>query len=63
MMRTTQTFILRLFVDTEADQALRGALQAISDNEVHTFTDEQALLALLHRITSREFKEEKETSS
>jgi hypothetical protein len=57
-MRSTQTFILRLFVDTDTKGELRGALQAVSADEVLTFTDEQALLALLHHMTGGESDQE-----
>ncbi len=46
-MRTIQTFILRLFIDTDAPETLRGALQGIAESQAHSFTDEQALLNLL----------------
>jgi len=49
-MRTIQTFVLRLLVDPAAPQELRGALQAVSESETYPFADEQALLALLHRM-------------
>ena len=46
-MRTIQTFVLRLLVNTEEPQALRGAVRCVSDNEERTFADAQSLLALL----------------
>jgi hypothetical protein len=50
-MHITQTFILRLFVDLEAPEMLRGSLQAITGKEACTFTNEQALLVLLRQMT------------
>ena len=52
-MRTIKTIILRLLVDTDQPQALRGMLNAVADNQLHHFTDEQSLLALLQNIISR----------
>ncbi len=46
-MRTIQTFVLRLLVDTEDPRALRGAVRCVSDDEEQTFADAQSLLALL----------------
>lgn len=46
-MRTIQTLILRLLVDTDAPPTLRGAVQGVADSETHPFADEQALLGLL----------------
>lgn len=47
-MREIHTFVLRLLVDTDEPQTLRGVLRAVADDEEHPFTDEQALLALLY---------------
>jgi hypothetical protein len=49
-MRTTQTFILRLLIDPAEPGVLRGALKPMPEGEPHPFTDEQALLACLHRL-------------
>ena len=49
-MRKIQTFILRLLMDTEESQALRGAVRFVSNAEEHTFADGQSLLALLRRM-------------
>ena len=51
-MRTIKPIILRLLVDRDQPQALRGMLNAVSDNQLHHFTDEQSLLALLQNIIS-----------
>jgi len=50
-MRTIQTFILRLLVDSSEPEALRGDLRPVPEGEAQPFPDEQALLALLHRMT------------
>jgi len=50
-MHTIQTFILRLLVDTDEPQALRGTVRSVTDDEKHSFTDGPSLLALLRRMT------------
>jgi len=52
-VRTVRTFILRLLVDPAEPDALRGALQPVPEGEAQPFADEQALLALLRRLTGR----------
>ena len=49
-MRTIRTIILRLLVDTDQPQSLRGMMNAMPDDHPHPFTDEQTLLAQLHHI-------------
>jgi len=49
-VHTTKTFILRLLINPDAPGILRGALQQRPEGETHHFTDEQALLAYLHRL-------------
>lgn len=51
-MRAIRTIVLRLLVDTDQPQSLRGVLQDVAGSEQHYFTDEQSLLALLHRLSS-----------
>lgn len=51
-MRTVQTFILRLLVDPDEPDVLRGALQPMPEGEPQPFTDEAGLLALLHRYAA-----------
>ncbi|MGQ9583787.1 MAG: hypothetical protein ACUVXG_00125 [Anaerolineae bacterium] len=46
-MRTVETFILRLLIDTDDPHALRGALRAVADDEERPFAGERALVALL----------------
>jgi len=50
-MRTTHTFVLRLLVNSAEPEALRGDLRPLPEGEAQPFPDEQALLALLHRLT------------
>jgi len=50
LMRTIRTFILRLLVDTEEPQALRGAVRSVPNDDECSFADGQSLLALLHRL-------------
>lgn len=49
-MRTVQTFILRLLVDTDHPQALHGTVQAVADGEARPFASLEALLTLLRRM-------------
>ena len=51
-LRATRTFILRLLVDSAGPEALRGDLRPMPEGEAQPFPDEQALLALLHRLAS-----------
>jgi len=56
-MRTIQTFILRLLVDSSEPETLRGDLRAIPEGEAQPFPDEQALLALLRQIGLAKLRE------
>jgi hypothetical protein len=49
-MHTVQVFVLRLFVDSEQPDGLRGALRSVPDGETQPFADEQTLLALLRQM-------------
>jgi hypothetical protein len=51
-LRVIRTFILRLLVNSAEPQALRGDLRPLPEGEAQPFPDEQALLALLHRLAS-----------
>jgi hypothetical protein len=53
-MHTVTTFVLRLFVDSDAPGLLRGSLQQMPECQAITFTDGQALLWLLERMTCAE---------
>ncbi len=50
-MRTIQTFIVRLVVESEEPEAVRGVVRSITSDEEHTFTDGQMLLALLRQMS------------
>ena len=49
-MRSTQTFILRLLVDTDDPKRLRGAIRSIIQGEDRPFADDAALLSLLRSL-------------
>jgi hypothetical protein len=55
-VRTIQTFILRLLVDSAKPEVLRGTLQPLPEGESRPFVSDQALLALLRQmaLTARE---------
>ncbi len=52
-MRTVQILILRLLIDGVEPPVLRGSVQSALESEMHSFTDEQALLALLRERVAR----------
>ena len=52
-MRTTLTFVLRLLVDPDDPQALRGTIRVVGGIEEYAFADGQTLLALLRQMTKR----------
>ena len=52
-MHTVQVFVLRLFVDSEQPDGLRGALRSVPDGQMQPFADEQALLVLLRQMAGR----------
>jgi hypothetical protein len=56
-MRTIQTYILRLLLDTEDPHTVRGVIRAVADDEEQPFADDQALLILLHRMSERSLSE------
>jgi len=59
-VHTIETFILRLLIDPDEPDVLRGALRPMPEGELHPFTDEQALLACLHRLARPQQEERKE---
>ena len=64
-MRTTLTFVLRLLVDTDDPQVLRGMIRTVGCTEEHAFADEQALLALrqmMERMTDADRPERHDDS-
>ncbi len=48
-MRTVRILILRLLIDKDAPEALRGTVQRVTDSQAQPFATEQALLSLLHQ--------------
>jgi hypothetical protein len=55
-VRTIHTFVLRLLVDTNESDALRGSLHSVSTNKEEPFADAQALLDLLRQMIGRPSK-------
>lgn len=53
-MRTIRNFILRLWIDTDQPETLRGGLQAVGEDKTRFFADKTALLALLERCLEEE---------
>jgi len=51
-LRVIRTFILRLLVDPDEPETLRGDLRPLPEGEAQPFPDEQALLALLRRLAA-----------
>jgi hypothetical protein len=49
-MREIRTFVLRLLVDSNEPDALRGVLRAVAGDEELFFADEETLVALLHQV-------------
>jgi hypothetical protein len=49
-MRSTQTFILRLLVDTRDAKQLRGSIRSVIDGEERLFSSDTTLLSLLHAL-------------
>ncbi len=48
-MRTIQTFVLRLLVDEDEPNTLRGSLRSVATDEENVFSDAQVLLRLLRQ--------------
>ena len=48
-MRTIQTFVLRLLVDEDEPNTLRGSLRSVATDEENAFADAQVLLRLLRQ--------------
>jgi hypothetical protein len=50
-MHSIRTFILRLFVDSESCEHLRGTVQIVTeDAQRHFFSDESALIELIREM-------------
>jgi hypothetical protein len=48
-VRIVQTFILRLLIDPDEPEILRGAIQPVPEGEPQPFVGERELLTLLRR--------------
>jgi len=51
-LRSIRTFILRLLVDPDEPETLRGDLRPMPEGEAQPFVGEQELLAALHRLAA-----------
>jgi hypothetical protein len=51
-MRATRTFVVRLLVDPDEPQALRGRIHAVDSGEERPFADGLALLSVLSQMAS-----------
>jgi hypothetical protein len=51
-MRNTHSFLLRLLIAPDCPHILRGTLHVVATSHDYTFADEQALLDLLHRLST-----------
>lgn len=51
-MRTIQTFVLRLLLDTEEPNTLRGSLRLISNEAEYPFANARELLQLLQQLAT-----------
>jgi hypothetical protein len=49
-MRAIHTFVLRLLLDSNEPQKLRGALQSVPEGKPRPFADGQSLLILLNQM-------------
>lgn len=49
-MRASLTIILRMLLESDQPQSIRGTLQAVTQDAVMAFSDEEKLLELLHQI-------------
>jgi hypothetical protein len=58
-MRTVQTFVLRLLLDSERPGAIIGVLHAALGSEEWAFTDAQTLVAILQRASTGALEESK----
>jgi len=57
-MHSIHTFILHLLYDTQDPETLRGSLQAIGQDEVHTFVGEKNLCALTTHLIQAQIEVE-----
>lgn len=52
-MRTIQTFVLTLLIDSEESGALRGSLHPIANEAEYPFADARSLMVLLEQLIVR----------
>ncbi len=52
-MRTIQTFVLTLLIDSEESGVVRGSLHSVADEADYPFADVRSLLELLEQLTLR----------
>jgi hypothetical protein len=48
--RVIRTYVLRLLVDRDEPDALRGFIHSVASGEQHSFADKSALLTLLRQM-------------
>jgi hypothetical protein len=53
-MRTIQSFILRLLVDSDRPDMLHGSLRCVTDEYARPFMNERDLVILLHHLSAAE---------
>lgn len=53
-MRSIRVYILKLWVDGQAPDDLRGSLQETPDGKTVSFTDGDSLISTLHRLARAE---------
>jgi len=61
-LHSIQVYILRLFIDSESPDTLRGTVQVVPEGKPAAFQGEEALLAALRNVGAEKEGEEKETS-
>jgi hypothetical protein len=55
-MRVIKTCILKLLVNTDEPQSLRGTLRSVESGDERAFKDGQTLLAILEEIRRRDLQ-------
>ncbi len=53
-MRQIKTFILRLYIDSEAPERLCGDVQVLPKLKTFPYKNKESLIVLLHRLASQE---------
>ncbi len=52
-MHSTQTFVLRLFVNSEGAPTLKGMLRLVREDAEYPFESEEELLVLIRELTNQ----------